>query len=89
MIPFLYVIYEKAFSIPLVSKNASLFCIDVPILIRPGTVTIVCVSDPICVTIIIISVCCFYYINSTVTALKFMLFQLVSEMITFVIPGTI
>ena len=75
-------------SIPIVLLLC-LFCIDVPILIRPGAVTIVCVSDPICVTIIIISVCCFYYINSTVTALKFMLFQLVSEMITFVIPSTI
>ena len=75
-------------SIPIVLLLC-LFCIDVPILIRPGAITIVCVSDPICVTIVIISVCCFYYINSTVTALKFMLFQLVSEMITFVIPGTI
>ena len=91
MIPFFYMSYmKKRFSIPFgFEKRFLLFCIDVPILIRPGAVTIVCVSDPICVTIIIISVCCFYYINSTVTALKFMLFQLVSEMITFVIPGTI
>ena len=66
-----------------------LFCIDVPILIRPSAITIVCVSDPICVTIVIISVCCFFYSNGTVTALEFMLFQLVSGIIIFVIPGTI
>ena len=69
MIPFFYMSYmKKRFSIPFgFEKRFLLFCIDVPILIRPGAVTIVCVSDPICVTIIIISVCCFYYINSTVT----------------------
>ena len=75
-------------SIPIVLLLC-LFCIDVPILIRPGAITIVCVSDPICVTIVIISVCCFFYSNGTVTALEFMLFQLVSGIIIFVIPGTI
>ena len=63
--------------------------IGIPILIRPGAVTIVCVSDPICVTIIIISVCGLFYIDTSAAALEFMLSQLRSQIVVFVIPGTI
>ena len=66
-----------------------LFRIGISVFICPGSISIIGIAYAIFVTIKIIPVCGLFYIDGAVAALEFMLPQLGSEIVIFVLPGMV